>query len=77
MSTLKVVVQGGQAVINNLDEYPDGTELELVVVENENDEMSEEERGRLRNEIALSLEEARSGELFEAHDVIAELRSRL
>ncbi len=39
--------------------------------------MSEEERGRLRNEIALSLEEARSGELFEAHDVIAELRSRL
>ncbi len=74
MSTLKAIVSGGRAIIEDVGDYPDGTELELEIVEN--DEMSEEERARLRDEISLSLREGHAGELFDAKDVIADLRSR-
>jgi predicted transcriptional regulator len=75
MSTLKAVVRGGRAIIEDVGDYPDGTVLELSVVD-EHDEMSDEERARLDAALERSLAEAEAGKTRPMEDVIAELRAR-
>lgn len=73
-STLKAVVSGGQAIIKDVGDYPDGTELELAVVED--DEMSPEERERLHLALEKSWAQAQRGETVPAEEVLARLRAR-
>lgn len=75
MSTLKAIVSGGRAIIENVGEYPDGTELELEIVEN--DEMSQEERARLNASIERGIAECEAGQAVPAEVVLAELRAQL
>ncbi len=71
MSTLKAIVSGGRAIIENVGDYPDGTELEVEIVEN--DEMSQEERARLNVELEASLDDLDAGRTKPASEVFARL----
>ncbi len=75
MPTLKAIVSGGRAIIENVGDYTDGTELELEIVEN--DEMSDEERARLHAAIEKSIEEYEAGLAVPAEELLAEMRAQL
>jgi hypothetical protein len=75
MSTLKAIVQGGRAIIENMGEYPDGTELEIAIVGN--DQMSEAERAKLDASIDRGIAEHKAGLGVSAESVLADLRAQL
>ena len=71
MPTYKAIVQGGRAVLENLD-FEDGTELELEVVnDNELDGMDDEERERLHASLRRGLAQAEAGQSRPAEEFIA------
>ena len=74
MSTLKAIVSGGRAIIEDVGDYPDGTELEVEVVAN--DEMSADERARLHVALNASWAQAQRGETILGEEVLARLRAR-
>ncbi len=70
-SRLKAVVSGGQAIIKDVGDYPDGTVLELAIVED--DEMDESERERLHAALRKSMAQARAGQTRPAEEVLDRL----
>ena len=74
MPTLKAVVSGGRAIIEDVGDYPDGTELEVEIIAN--DEMSEESRTRLHASLERGLAQMAAGETVSGEEVIASLRAR-
>lgn len=58
MPTLKATVSGGQAIIDIVD-YPDGTELEIAIVGN--DQMSDKEHAELDADIEAPFEHLAAG----------------
>ncbi|WP_224371409.1 hypothetical protein [Hyalangium versicolor] len=75
MDTLKAEVRNGRLVLDVPTELPEGTTLELVAADG-GDELSEEERLALHESLSQSWEEAQSGKLISAQDVLAKLRAR-
>ncbi|MCP4448966.1 MAG: hypothetical protein GY811_27075 [Myxococcales bacterium] len=73
-STLKAVVSGGQAVIKDVGDYPDGTVLELSVVED--DGLDEAERAELDAALDKSWDQAQAGKTRPMKDVVVELSAR-
>jgi hypothetical protein len=71
MSTLKAIVSGGRAIIEDMGEYPDGTVLELSIVDD--DEMDDEERAKLHASLDIGLAQARAGQTRPAEEVLAKL----
>ena len=71
MSTLKAIVQGGRAIIEDVGDYPDGTELDVAIVGN--DQMSDEERAKLDAELEASLNDLDAGRTKPATEVFARL----
>ena len=67
------VVQG-RLVMDEPCELPEGTEFELVVAD-DGDDMDEAERAALEDSIEKALEEARSGALVPADEVLRKLRA--
>ncbi len=80
MATLKAVVRQGRVVVEDRVDYPEGTELELEVVDAENafdeNDLDEEDQAALDSSIARGLEEMRQGKGRPLEEFIAELRSR-
>ena len=74
MTTFKAIVQGGRAIIEDVGEYPDGTELELSIVEDE--EMDDECRAGLHASLERGLAQVAAGEAIPAEEVLAALRAR-
>ena len=72
---MKAVVRNGRIVLDEPTTLPDGSVLELQVVD-PGDDMSDHERERLHNALDESLEQADRGETIPADGVFAELRSR-
>ncbi len=73
MSTLKAIVQGGRAIIEDVD-YPDGTEIEISIVGN--DQMSEDERAKLDAELEASLDDLDAGRTKPAAEVFSRLYAK-
>ena len=71
MSTFKAIVSGGQAIIEDVGDYPDGTVLEIAIVDN--DQMSAEERARVDAELEASLDDLEAGRTKPAAEVFARL----
>jgi len=74
MPTLKAVVSGGRAIIEDVGDYPDGTELEVEIVVNH--EMSADEKAKLDAVLEASWAQYQRGEVRPMSDVIADLRAR-
>ena len=75
MGTLKAEVQDGRAVVTDLDEYPDGTVIELVVVDT-GDSMSAVELEELDTRVAQSRRELEAGQGLSREELIRTLRSK-
>ena len=77
---LKARVKGGRLVLDEPTELPEGEVVELVpldeVLANGGDDLDAEERERLHRSIERGLEDARSGRLTDAREVLARLRAR-
>ncbi len=79
MDALKAHVKNGRLVLDEPTNLPEGEVVELIPVDevlaNGGDYLDDEERQALHRELELSLAEAKAGELIDAEEVLAELRS--
>jgi hypothetical protein len=73
MRALKAHVRGGRLVLDEPTDLPDGTEVELVAVD---DEFDPEERARLDAALERSRAQARAGQLIDGDTVIGNLLTR-
>lgn len=71
---LKAHVRAGRLVLDEPTELPEGTEVVLTVVED--DEFSPEERARLHEALDAGIAAGRSGDHTDADDFIRELLAR-
>jgi hypothetical protein len=72
---LRARVENGRLVMDLLTDLPEGTVLDLVV-DDEGDELSDEERKALHAAMDESLRQAASGRTRPASEMIEEIRRR-
>jgi hypothetical protein len=73
MRAMKAHVKGGRLVLDEPTDLPDGTEVELVPIE---DEFEPEERARLDAALERSRAQAKAGQLVDGDTVIGNLLNR-
>ncbi len=74
MQPLKAHVKEGKLVLDDpTTDLPEGNEVELYVVGD--DEFEPEEQARLDDSIQESIEQMKAGNLIDAKDALAELRN--
>ena len=74
MKALKAQVRGGRFVVDEPTELPEGTEVELTLVEE--NEFSPEERARLEQALEEAEQEIERGEYVDGSEFLARLRAR-
>jgi predicted DNA-binding antitoxin AbrB/MazE fold protein len=74
MLTMRGRVRGGRLLVDEPVDLPDGTEVEVAIVDDAKD-MDEEERALLEQDLREALAEVQRGEAIPAEQVLAELRS--
>lgn len=76
---LRARVRNGRLVLDEPTDLPEGEEVELVRADADDDDteddLSDAERKRLDESIAISFEQAESGQLIDADEVLAKLRA--
>lgn len=75
MSTLRARVINGRLLVDEPTSLPEGTVLELVV-DDEDDELDPEERRLLNAAISKAWESVKAGRIRPANAIIDELRTR-
>ncbi len=75
MSTLRARVVNGRLLVDEPTSLPEGTVLELVV-DDEDDELDPEERRLLNAAISKAWESVKAGRVRPATEIIDELRAR-
>ena len=75
MSKLRAKVKGGRIVVDEPTTLPEGTVLELVV-DDEGDDLTDEERAALHADLERSASQADAGKTRTATDVLGDLRQR-
>ena len=73
MRALKAHVKAGRLILDEPTELPEGTEVELTLVED--DDLSPEERGRLLKDLDESQDEYERGDHMDAFEFLAQLRA--
>ena len=73
MHPVKAVVKNGRLVVDEPTELPDGTEIELLPVD---DDFDAEERARLLQAIDDGIEDFERGDHMDGFDFIAQMRAR-
>jgi hypothetical protein len=73
MAPLKAVVKNGRIVVDEPTELPDGTEIELVPVD---EHFDPEERARLLAAIDDGIEDFERGDHMDGFDFIARMRAK-
>jgi hypothetical protein len=74
MKAVKAHVRGGRVVLDEPTDLPEGTEVELTVVEE--DDLDPEERKRLHEALDAGIAAGRSGDHVDAEEVTRELLAR-
>jgi hypothetical protein len=74
MHPLKAHVHNGRLVLDEPTDLPEGTEVQLSIVDD--DEMDDEERARLHAALERSMAQANAGKIINADEVIGRLLSR-
>jgi hypothetical protein len=75
MQPLKAHVRNGRLVLDEPTDLPEGAEVQLTIVDD--DEMGDEERARLHAALERSMAQAKAGKLIDADEVIGRLLSRV
>ena len=73
MQPLKAVVKHGRLVVDEPTELPDGTEIELLPVD---DDLDPQERARLLQALDEGIEDFERGDHMDGFDFIARMRAR-
>jgi hypothetical protein len=73
--TLKARVQGGRLVVDEPTDLPEGTEVPLLPLD-PGDWLDDEDRAALHRALQASEEDMQRGDVFDADEVLAELRAR-
>jgi predicted DNA-binding antitoxin AbrB/MazE fold protein len=73
MSALKARVENGRLRLDEPTDLPDGTEVELVIVGD--DDLSEEERARLHASLDRALDDEDADRVVDADAFLAEVRA--
>lgn len=80
MKPLKAHVRNGRLMLDEPTHLPEGEVVELVllteVLASGDDDLDDEERAALQREIEASFDAEEAGQLIDAADAIADLRSR-
>jgi hypothetical protein len=66
MSSLKAHVKNGRLVLDEPTDLPEGAEVNLSIVDE--DEMDDAERARLNRALERSMAQAKAGQLIDADD---------
>jgi len=74
MRALKAHVRGGRLVLDEPTDLPEGSEVELTVVED--DDFAAEERARLDAALERSIAQARAGNVVDGEEVVRKLLAR-
>jgi len=74
MQSLKAHVKNGRLTLDEPTELPDGTEVHLAIVDD--DELDDVERARLHEALERSVAQAKAGQLIDADEVIGRLLAR-
>jgi hypothetical protein len=74
MQSLKAHVHNGRLVLDEPTDLPEGAEVNLAIVDE--DEMGEEERARLHAALERSMAQAKAGKLIDGDEVIGRLLAR-
>lgn len=74
MRALKAHVKGGRLVVDDPVDLPEGTEVELTILEDA--DFDPDERARLHGALDAGIAEARSGDHVDADDFIRGLLTR-
>jgi len=69
-------IKNGHLVLDEPTSLPEGTVLDLVVVDDEGDELEAAERDALHRQLATAWESASQGKARPAEELLAELRKR-
>lgn len=75
VSTLRARVRGGRLILDQPTNLPEGMTLDLVL-DDEGDDLSPNERRALHQAISKAWKSAKAGKLRPAADLIREMRSR-
>lgn len=75
MSPLRAHVENGRLVLNEPTTLPEGTVVDLIV-DDEDDDVTHEERGALREALSASWKSAEAGHFRPASAILDELRQR-
>jgi hypothetical protein len=75
MNKLRAKVQKGRLVVDEPTTLPEGTVLDLVV-DDEGDDLTGEERAALHAALERSAEDAKSGKARPASEVVQDLRRK-
>jgi hypothetical protein len=73
--SLKARVRGGRLVVDEPTDLPEGTEVPLLPLD-PGDWLDDEDRAALHRALEASEEDVRRGDLYDADEVLAELRAR-
>lgn len=73
MNKLRARVRQGRLVVDAPTSLPEGTVLDLVV-DDEGDDLTDDERAALHASLERATQEAKSGKARPAEDVVRELR---
>ena len=73
MNALRAHVENGRLIVDDPVDLPDGTVLHVLAMDD--DEMAPEERAEFLRELDASCAEADAGQLLDAADVLAALRT--
>ena len=76
MRVLKAHVKGGRLLLDEPTNLPDGSEVPLALVDDDELEFDEAERARLDATLERSMEQARAGRLIDAEVVVGKLLAR-
>jgi len=75
MGPIRARVKNGRLILDEPTDLPEGTVLDLVL-DDEGDELTPEERKVLHGELRRSAREAKTGKTKPAAKVLADLRAR-
>jgi hypothetical protein len=75
MSPLRARVEKGRLVLDEPTTLPEGTIVDLVA-DDEDDDLTEEERSALHDALSASWKSAEAGNLRPASEILNELRQR-
>ena len=73
---IKGRVEGGRLKVDEETDLPDGTEVEMFIIDDDDDGLDDTEREELHKVLEQSEEDVKAGRLIDAANVLKGLRER-